>query len=65
MGVLLQLPAGMHTGLLLLLFFLSYHITIISPTSSFHPESDTVFIELHELRQCASLSVLLHITTYS
>lgn len=46
-------------------FFLSYHITMISPTSSFHPESDTVFIELHELRQCASLSVLLHITTYS
>lgn len=27
--------------------FLSYHITIISATSSFHPGSDTVFIDLH------------------
>lgn len=54
-----------HWPIVAVIFFLSYHITIISATSSFHPGSDIVFIELHKLRQCAVLSVLLHMTAYS
>lgn len=43
-GVLLGFPAGQHTGLLLGLFFLDYHITMITATSFFHPGSDTTLL---------------------